>query len=379
MTDKTNIEWADSTFNGWEGCTKVGPGCDNCYAENRNARFGGGESANWGPGAPRRRTSASNWQKPVKWNDKPFFQCGDCGYRGDDFIAVNDICPSCEESHPQCPKCSACQAVPARRRVFCASLADWLDNEAPVEWLIDLLMLIRMTPNLDWLLLTKRIGNFDSRMDEVMRLISQSQSGDTLTATKSLVVRQMVYDWRYRQPPANVWLGATMVNQTEVDRDMHKLLDTPAAIRFISVEPMLGLIDISPYLEAGDSDLADDPLAAALLSGAVADGHAWVRPALDWVICGGESGPGARPMKAGWALVLRDQCKAAGVPFLFKQWGEWLPDSQNPAISGPGGETQAIRVGKKAAGRKLDGATYTQWPVVSQCADEAPATTNGGW
>src|SRR5690606_29837715 len=119
MAENTKIEWAHHTFTGWEGCTKVGPGCDHCYAEARNQRFHGG---NWGRGAPRRRTSEANWRQPLKWNREA-------------------------------------ERLGIRYRVFCASLADVFDNEVPDSWRMDLSSLIAKTSHLDWLLLTKRIGN----------------------------------------------------------------------------------------------------------------------------------------------------------------------------------------------------------------------------
>jgi len=116
MAENTKIEWCDHTFNPWEGCTKVGPGCDNCYAETRNARFAGGLALNWGHGAPRRRTSAANWRKPLSWNAAHA-----------EFFALHG----------------------RRQRVFCASLADVFDNEAPPQWRRDLFDVIELTPNLD--------------------------------------------------------------------------------------------------------------------------------------------------------------------------------------------------------------------------------------
>ena len=297
MAENTEISWTDHTFNPWEGCQKVGPGCDNCYAEARNARYNG-TAINWGPGAPRRRTSAANWKKPLKWN------------RG--AIEFGKI-------HGR------------KQRVFCSSLADVFDNAVDPQWRADLFALIDATPNLDWLLLTKRIGN-------VMPMLAA-------------MGRECL--------PVHVWLGATVVNQEEADRDIPKLLAARAAVRFLSMEPLLGPVDIR-----------------------------WTEvcvPTLDWVIVGGESGPGARPMHPDWARDLRDQCAAAGVAFHFKQWGEFVPciteddgeklvvcpdaadspafdmERRHPIISAHGGEFW--RIGKKAAGRQLDGRTHDEFPT----------------
>jgi protein gp37 len=252
MAENSAIEWTDHTFNPWEGCQKVGPGCDHCYAEARNARYGGGTAVNWGPGAPRRRTAPANWRKPLAWNAAHA-----------EFFAQHG----------------------RRQRVFCASLADVFDNEVPDQWRHDLFALIHATPNLNWLLLTKRIGNVPKLVD---RGVFEENS--------------------------NIWLGATIVNQEEADRDIPKLLAVPARVRFLSMEPLLGPVDLRAYLP---------PMS----------GPGWVsgcrpvnydgKPLIHQVIVGGESGTKARPMHPDWARSLRDQCHAADVEFLFKQWGEW--------------------------------------------------------
>lgn len=315
MTVETKIEWADSTFNPWEGCQKVGPGCDHCYAETRNARFGGGQAPNWGPGAPRRRTSVSNWNEPRRWQASSA-----------NFFAHHG----------------------RRRRVFCASLADVFDNAVDPAWRMDLFTLIAETPDLDWLLLTKRIGN-----------VAGMCQNDGL-----------MFDVLGR----NVWLGATVVNQAEADRDIPKLLAVPAARRFLSMEPLLGPVSFEG-LYASD-DIRD---------------HTNALEALDWVIVGGESGHGARPMHPDWARSLRDQCAAAGVPFLFKQWGEWREPAEGESFDTSMGNAQRVpafilgengtvhcfhndqtgrgstvvlRKGKKAAGRLLDGVEHNGFPEV---------------
>ncbi|HKT63467.1 MAG TPA: phage Gp37/Gp68 family protein [Burkholderia sp.] len=292
MSENSKIEWTDSTFNPWEGCQKVGPGCDHCYAESRNARFGGGTAVNWGPGAPRRRTSAANWRKPLQWN------------RDGTFYAIHG----------------------RRRRVFCASLADVFDNEVDLLWRRDLFKLIVDTPNLDWLLLTKRIGNVP-------------------TMLRHIGVERL---------PDNVWLGATIVNQEEADRDIPKLLAVPARVRFLSMEPLLGPVDLERPMPGPDLDQG---------SGAKICQPWMIQSGIDWVIVGGESGAGARTMHADWARSLRDQCAAAGVPFLFKQWGEWAPNWFNDDAGKIPGSEWMDRMGKKLAGRELDGRTHDEFPV----------------
>lgn len=347
MSENTKIEWADHTFNPWEGCTKVGPGCDNCYAENRNARFASGQAINWGPGAPRRRTSPANWNKPLKWNDEAFFQC-ECGWRGLSRDLDHELSNILGDI-PACPECNRIDFKPARQRVFCASLADVFDNEVNPEWRVDLLMLIRATPNLDWLLLTKRVGN-------VSRLLIEAE--DQLKAQNRLDGWDWLHDWTSGSPPHNVWLGATIVNQEEADRDIPKLLEAPARIRFLSMEPLLGPVRIP--------EVFFKPLHFDGRDYAYPDGAGLI----DWVIVGGESGPGARPMSPDWVRGLRNQCAAAGVPFLFKQWGEWVPMlGQQEGLPVKHKTTTSDGwvmgwAGKKAAGRLLDGVEHNGFPGV---------------
>lgn len=336
MSEQTNIEWADSTFNPWIGCTKVGPGCDHCYAASMDARKVFQGVTHWGTGVPRQRTTESNWNQVLRWNDK-----------ADEFFAQHG----------------------RRRRVFCASLADVFDNEVPNQWRQDLFDLILASPNLDWLLVTKRIGIAKRMLDSIA-----CTRGALLTASD-------LY-----KPPANVWLGITVVNQAEADRDIPKLLAIPASVRFLSMEPLLGPVDLR-LMEYQESRERTN-------SGVVLTTR---RNALDWVIVGGESGDEARPMHPDWVRDLRDQCHAAGVPFLFKQWGEWVDGNNVPKEAEnriwfdkkrssfdmydlgllkdmvppkpPGAPYFAcsyyIKVGKKAAGRLLDGKTHTEFPEVA--------------
>lgn len=256
MTQNTKIEWADHTFNPWWGCTKISPACDNCYAAALDKRTGGDH---WGADQPRKRTSAKNWLEPVRWNK-----------HADAFFAEHG----------------------RHQRVFCASMADVFDNEVDPQWRIELFALIAATPRLDWLLLTKRIGNAQKMLQEVSQHFGEMMDSND----------------RYIATP-NIWLGATICNQEEAERDIPKLLAVPAAKRFLSIEPMLGAIDLERWLEPAGLDTD----------------YGLSNKGLDWVICGGESGHGARPMHPDWARSLRGQCDRACVPFFFKQWGEWAP------------------------------------------------------
>jgi protein gp37 len=258
MGEHTTISWCDRTFNPWIGCTKVSVGergaCESCYAEVATPTRA--MHVTWGSGKPRHRTSESTWALPLRWE------------RG----------------------AEAFQAMHGRRqRVFCASLADVLDNEIDPQWRVDLFNLIRSTPSLDWLLLTKRIGN---------------------------AAKMLPTDWANGY--ANVWLGATVANQKEAERDIPKLLATPAHLRFLSCEPLLGPLNLRNLCIGTGSALhtawgipAEHDHFDAL--------HAANRTRLDWVITGSESGRKARPCDLTWVRTLRDQCIAAGVAFHWKQ------------------------------------------------------------
>ncbi len=249
----TSIEWCDHTFNPWEGCTKVSPGCVNCYAEARNCRWNGGTAPNWGKGKPRRRTSEANWRKPVLWNRRA------------------------AESN-------------SRPRVFCASLADWLDDEVPIEWLADLLQLVRQTTHLDWLLLTKRPQNFS--VIEVIHDEFLDGNKD-----KDVPLRGWLADWLQGSPPHNVWVGTSVEDQQRAEERIPELVEIPAVVRFLSCEPLLEEVDLGYWL--------GEPVA----------------PQIDWVIVGGESGANARPFDAGWARKIRRECLVSSVAFFMKQMG----------------------------------------------------------
>jgi protein gp37 len=335
MAEGTKIEWADHTFNPWIGCTKVGPGCDHCYAE---ADFDKRRHVvTWGAGQPRKLTADSTWALPRRWDKKA-------------------------------------QIQGVRYRVFCASLADVFDNEVPVQWRISLVKLILRTPHLDWLLLTKRIGNAADMLETAFRAVHSGREG-----------------WADNVPP-NVWIGATITSQAEADRDIPKLLRVPAAKRFLSMEPLLGPVELLEWLR---SDCWQGSRPGPSGRGGVTcmdcNGYGHQCRSLHWVIVGGESGPGARPMHPDWARSLRDQCKAAGVPFLFKQWGEWMPEAAmthdlrmrdcgqfeclftkldgsthwiDPDDHTPydASDVRMVKVGKKAADRLLDGRTWDEVP-----------------
>lgn len=324
MSENTKIEWCDATVNHWAGCTAVSPACDNCYAKRMAGRLWGTQ---WGPGQPRHQFAGAD--KTLRALDRKAQRQG------------------------------------RPLRVFHNSLSDFFDKDVPVQWRISAMRSIVETPNLIHILLTKRIGNAAEMLDVAFRAVHGQRE-----------------KWA-DNVPSNVWIGATIVNQAEADRDIPKLLAVPARVRFLSMEPLLGPVTLREV----HSDMCEID--------ALTGNHGVLRPLrgrseakVHWVICGGESGTGARPMHPDWARSLRDQCKAAGVPFLFKQWGEWAPGENVERQRGTvatakwfnaewsfheedlattdghiDDEPDLYRIGKKAAGRLLDGRTWDACPI----------------
>lgn len=241
MGSFSKIEWTTHTFNPWWGCTKVSEGCRFCYAETLSNRY---KYDFWGAKKPRRLLSDQHWQEPIRWN-------------------------------------SEAQREGIRHKVFCASMADVFEERAPEGQLERLWDLIRITPNLDWQLLTKR---------------------------PQLIAEKLPADWGAGY--SNVWLGTSVEDERVLDR-VHCLAAVPSVVRFLSIEPLIGPIRCLPL-----------------------DG-------IDWVIVGGESGVGARPMEPEWVIDIRKQCHQSCVPFFFKQWGG---------------------TNKKKAGRELEGRHYNEMP-----------------
>jgi protein gp37 len=271
MGADTKIEWAHHTFNPWIGCTRLSPACDHCYAADWAERFN--QAHLWQ--GERRRTTAENWRKPLVWD-------GQAALAGE------------------------------RHRVFCASLADVFDNQVEPAWRADLFELIERTPNLDWMLLTKRPQNAEAM----------------IRAAIGVEPDYVGWPWRH------AWLGTTIEDRKRLINLTH-LRGVPAAVRFLSIEPLLE--------DLGELDLAGIHL----------------------VIVGGESGPNARPMNPEWVRSILRQCLAQGVAFFFEQWGEWVSvsevEGEGEHYSFPDGRT-VRRVGKVKAGRTLDGRLWNEMP-----------------
>lgn len=328
MAQTTEIAWCDSTFNPWIGCTKVSPGCAHCYAERDfDLRK---HVAKWGAKQLRHRTSAEYWRQPLRWQRTAARDAWELKTTG----RVTD-----ESGEVICWH---------RPRVFVASLADVFDPDVPAEWRRDLFFLITQCHSLDFLLLTKRPHLVEQQLKEI--------------STGPVAHWDLWGDWQLAGGLPNVWLGTTVEDQARADERIPALLSIPARVRFLSCEPLLGPVDLhSQHIKIETWRVGESFDGPAPLDG------------IHWVICGGESGPQARPMHPDWARSLRDQCSAAGVPFLFKQWGEWLPgcqyrdgDSQRlneKALHTFDSENHSWWVGKHAAGRMLDGREHNEFPV----------------
>lgn len=321
MGANSKIEWTDHTFNPWMGCTKVSAGCQHCYAEREMQDHW--KKVQWGPQGTRVRTSAQMWRQPLKWDKALWVEC-QCGWRG--VFNEHGRCPSC--GHPMVATMKR-----VRQRVFCASLADVFEQREELDaWRADLWRLIEQTPNLDWLILTKRPQN-----------------------VLDMVPSNWLEHW-----PENVWIGTSVENQRAADERIPALLKVPASVRFLSCEPLLAplsLRDIPPFSTNENRGIG-----------------------IHWVIAGGESGPQARIMPLQAVRSLRDQC-AGIVRFLFKQWGEWTPINQldwvteETRFSHPPVEVDGVmyaRVGKGKAGRELDGREWSETPSLPspKCAKE---------
>lgn len=272
MGKDSKIEWTDHTFSPWIGCTEVSAACDHCYARDFMTKKPRWATA-WS--GDRFRTSADYWKQPLKWNREA-------------------------------------ERSGIRRKVFCASLADVFDNQVDPAWRADLFGLIEATQSLDWLLLTKRPQNAKKMIIAARRSILGSNEIDE---------RHVSWAW------PNVWLGTTTENQEEADRRIPHLLAVPAKVHFLSMEPLLGPVDLTcvvrPTLNGAFIDNALTGFISAGVGGMF--GHK-----IDWVITGGESGPGARPSNPQWFRDIGKQCADAGVPWFHKQHGDWADYTQLP-------------------------------------------------
>lgn len=302
MSGPTRIEWADKVWNPVVGCTPVSAGCANCYAKRIFERFSNGKPFS------QVQLHLNRLEYPFRW-----------------------MKPS---------------------RVFVNSMSDLFHEDVPDEFIDHVFTVMALSWKQTFMVLTKR----PERMKAY--LVDRYSNGGFST---SEIIKGRVsgkpgpypMNSEFKWPLPNVWLGVTAENQRAADERIPLLLQTPAALRFVSVEPMLGPVDL--WCATFDNPNGGKTGAVTSWGGG-----------LDWVICGGESGPGARSMHPNWARDLRDQCLAAEVPFFFKSWGEWAPIDfdQDVSRSEISNGVRLGRIGKKAAGRLLEGQEWNQFPEV---------------
>jgi protein gp37 len=412
MADKSKIEWTDATWNPIRGCSRVSEGCRNCYAETVANRFCGPGSAYEGV-----VQIDANGKGLGKWNGQI------------KFVEKRLLDPL----HWKQP-----------RKIFVNSMSDLFHENVTDEMLDRIFAVMALCPQHTFQILTKRPermlaylegldvdGHDMAGSDGAMRWATEAGGFFSLGKRVDRLIAEFICDAHedtclfddtdpdgeridefyclkpIQWPLPNVWLGVSVENQPAADERIPLLLKTPAAVIFISAEPLLGALNLMSNL-GGTAWIGGQRGCGGLHHG---DGspdcpsylhhHHDDRCArgIDWVIVGGESGPGARPMHPDWARSLRDQCVAAGVPFFFKQWGEWShPDYKKPAET-PGryalmpqdgttgmygttfteidhyprhftsfGSIVRERVGKKAAGDLLDGVQWHQFPAVGVTA-----------
>jgi protein gp37 len=336
---RSKIEWCDSTWNPTTGCTKVSSGCDICYAEKITERFHGKGSF------AEVKLHHDRIDAPLRWR-KP-------------------------------------------RRVFVNSMSDLFHDKVPDEFIARVWAVMAATPKHTYQILTKRHGRMRALLND------DAFHGEVAGMASALAITGELPSTGFagRSVLPNVWLGVSVEDQKRADLRIPALLDTPAAVRFLSCEPLIGSVDLAGrgwlpvsagdpdpdaecktcgteefsdqhghetvhrcgsrhaepcrVLPNGDCDLDGEP------TGEWCNGPIQPYPRISWVISGGESGSGARPAHPDWFRSLRDQCQAAGVPYFFKQWGEWAPRRDS---------VDMVRVGKKQAGRELDGRTWDEFP-----------------
>jgi protein gp37 len=361
VSDTSKIEWTDATWNVVTGCEKVSPGCDNCYAETFAERWRGIPGHHFKTGfdvtlRPERLTLPLRWRKPKR-------------------VSVN-------------------------------SMSDLFHKDIPDEYIVRTFAIMALTPQHTYQVLTKRHGRMRSVLNDLcpcgnghvpgvhfrsaMAWAVSKANPDRILGLPDDAERRVYYaPW----PLPNVWLGVSVEDQKRADLRIPALVDTPAAVRFLSCEPLLGPVDLTAWMPAGHASWrCQGPDCLRFYTGPLQqhcpdcgrEGH-WTgshtgngRPngqPIGWVIAGGESGHGARPMSPDWARSLRDQAQAAGVSYLFKQWGEYAPTGYmaigarakgcvfvGDPIDDLGHRWEMRRLGKKAAGRELDGRTWDEFP-----------------
>lgn len=332
MSDDTAIEWTDATWNPVTGCDEVSDGCDNCYAKTLAERFRGKAGHYYESGFDLTLRPA-RLDQPLRWT-RP-------------------------------------------RRIFVNSMSDLFHKDIPDEFVARVFAVMAASGRHTFQLLTKRHARMRALLsgDDFRQEVSRRAWELKVPGTPA----------RTPWPLPNLWLGVSVEDQRWADIRIPALLDTPATVRWVSAEPLLGPLNLTPYLVS----MWTCPACKYEQGAWVGNTHCIrcgqraypppYRQQVDWVVAGGESGRGARPMHPDWVRSLRDQCQHAGTPYLFKQWGEWAPvDEDRPGVRsvhadgqgyGPSrswsessGWQMMLRVGKKRAGRELDGRIWDEYP-----------------
>jgi protein gp37 len=334
VSDGSKIEWTDATWNPVTGCTKVSAGCDHCYAETFAERWRGTPGHHFENGfdvtlRPERLDQPLRWKRP--------------------------------------------------RMIFVNSMSDLFHEAIPDLFIEQIFGVMEQATQHTFQVLTKRHARMRSFVQARERR-KQEYAAKFDDCPAEAMRNSPAAEWARQRavtPPANIWLGVSAEDQHWAETRVHALLSTPAAVRWVSAEPLLGPIDLR-NLKARNGALIDALCGDVKTSGG--EIYAACPGSVSWVVAGGESGAGARPMCPDWARSLRDQCQSARIPYLFKQWGAWAPTG----YVGAGGTdpreifvrdstvtchdwegAQLRRVGKTAAGRVLDGRTWDEFPPVA--------------
>lgn len=345
MADGTKIEWTDATWNPVTGCSVVSPGCTNCYA----MRLAGTRMRSH----PSRAGLTSVSRAGPVWNGEVRFN--------DEWLA--------EPMHWRRP-----------RRIFVCAHGDLFHDKVPDEWIDRVFAIMALCPQHTFQVLTKRPERMRQYIaarerDIAVQLAAHPHYASRFRAGHAefghIRYRPEDDSWHMPWPLPNVWLGVSVENQETANERIPLLLATPAAKCFVSAEPLLGPVSIESWLKPRQWTHDDG-------YGGKGPGWSSDHRTLDWVICGGESGPDARPMHPDWVRSLRDQCADTGVPFHFKQWGEWAPESafigryrhhaDTPfQILETAGQIPPMiniwKVGKRRAGAILDGREHQEFPA----------------
>ena len=387
MADKTGIEWTDTTWNPIVGCSVVSPGCANCYA----MRTAGTRLDREGGPARYRGTTQLSKAGPV-WTGKVHFAP------------------------------DAVWTAPLRwrrpRRVFVNSMGDLFHEAVPDGWIDRVFAVMALAPQHTFQVLTKRAKRmrayFASAIGRDGSPLTTARNVGGICIEREMQIREAIGALQSQFPVTdpiafplpNVWLGVSTEDQARADERIPDLLATPAAVRFVSAEPLLGPIDFTRWIAIDwqcscchgffsgrhrptcpDCGALGGWSGSHIFNGRGTKGFRDRGSGLDWVIVGGESGPKARPMHPDWARSIRDQCIAAGVPFFFKQWGEWADQQEMARADPPPPGSITImscprfsfsdsgphmwRIGKRDAGRLLDGRTWDEFPSDGASAAEA--------